>query len=213
MEFARYQWFYIPGYRRLMNDANIYDISTVKSFVDQAVSAVPATWLEAIPTGDWKNLAANQIERAVNGKALCLEKALLTVICLNCATTSNKAKKNINIFEVDYPIKIRPALFIINGFNDFFYKSKIAINPLLLDNLRKAAAQRKPAVFEYMAKGYAVTCRTATKTCEVLATEFANSAPTWDHGSISIIERRVQRNRDGKPLAKKPNEYETIPYP
>lgn len=214
MEFARYQWFYLPGYRRLMNEAGIYDISTVKSFVDQAFSAVPRAWIDAIPNGDWGSLAENQIERAVIGKTLCLEKALLAAVCLNCATTSNKAKKNINIFSVEYPISIRPALFLINGFDDKFYKKYIAANNQIIISLRKASAQKKPDVFEYMARGYAVTCRTATKTCEVLAAAFSDATPAWDQSRINILERRAKRkDREGRTLPKKPNQYETIPYP
>lgn len=213
MEFARYQWFYVPGYRRLMNDAGIYDISDVKSFIDQTLATVPARWKTAIPNGDWNNLADNQIKRAVENKTLRLEKALLAIICLYLAAKSNKATRALDIFDINQPITIRPAIFLLDGFNENFYLNNINTNVSIIELLRKASAQKKEQVFEYMAKGYSVTSRTASKTCELLASIFPNTHPQWDSKRVNFIDRRVRRDRKDKPLRKRPNEYETITYP
>lgn len=214
MKFARYQWFYVAGYRKLMNDAGIYDLSAVKSHSANALAALPDAWRQSVPNGDWNNLAENQVERAINAEPLRLEKAFLAVICLElaiAATVQSGRGRNVDIFAPEASISIRPALFYLRNFDETFFSSAVRHSPDVLTALRLATAQRKDKVFEKLAQGYAVTCRTAVHTCTTLQNLFTTD-PRW-HNPIDILDRRARRDKNDRPLRKKPNEDEVIIYP
>lgn len=172
-EFGSFRWFYLSGIRRLFTEAAKADIDffapKYKHIMDNINQFIPKNWIEDFHHLVWapikgkqhvSNLAKAQIQKVYkSGAAVTLDRAGAIIAYLNAVVDENEVSFDV----LDY-VKIHPAIFVLEGFNEELFSGYFDDwNSPESNELKRITGQTDKSFFKEILLGYPATHETLTK--------------------------------------------------
>jgi hypothetical protein len=163
--FAARKQFRLRGYNEFTRDRMLPRLakSEVAELVSLAREAIPVTWKNQWPSGDWDSLRYEQYAFAREAP-LRFDKA-----CLVIAITAVQMEKQ----DIKEPlwenIKICPAVFSVNGFDKNVYATHVRNDPDLYKSLAIASGGQNGSFFGEILGGHLMSQQTAEGIAKIIA--------------------------------------------
>lgn len=158
------QLFYVQGistFLRLFPGSRVTLLKT-GGYIDSAEEVIrrDTAWPEQIALKWDEGVAANQLRRIRGNDAVYLQKAVQTVVA--CETMLKARRDDMSPYWVYDYMRIVPAVYNIDGFNEKKLLLLESAYPNLKPNILNAARQTDAELLDDMAAGWCVSGETAT---------------------------------------------------
>ncbi|MEI9990181.1 MAG: hypothetical protein WDM86_09095 [Rhizomicrobium sp.] len=145
---GQYYFYRVVGFDEVLKHAGIRfaDIFDNDDLKQATIDLVPESWKREFPRppADWSSFKKDQVTWAKDSGFQRFDKACMSVLYLYAALrdiAGHKVAELYDFFDLFHYVKIRPALFAVEGFDKDFYDANIARNEKLENDALSACGQ------------------------------------------------------------------------